>query len=117
MAGAYRSMISEMLARRYSRRVRRSGKSGQASIISRYEATSILSWRRRSALRPRSASRHSAEILDSKVIQDLNVISARVEERRVGEECVSKCRSRWPPSREKNTNKHTQSSEIHTLVI
>src|SRR3546814_20970952 len=29
---------------------------------------------------------------------------ARSEERRVGKECVSTCRSRWSPSHEKNTN-------------
>src|SRR3546814_12944570 len=30
----------------------------------------------------------------------------RSEERRVGQECVSTCRSRWSPSHEKKNNKH-----------
>src|SRR3546814_16863818 len=37
-------------------------------------------------------------------------VSARSEERRVGKECVSTCRSRWSPShhKKKTTNKNKQ---------
>src|SRR3546814_12191760 len=31
------------------------------------------------------------------ILSDLDAFAARSEERRVGKECVSKCRSRWSP--------------------
>src|SRR3546814_11279169 len=39
--------------------------------------------------------------------------SARSEERRVGKECVSTCRSRWSPYHSKKKEKHT---DTHTLI-
>src|SRR3546814_20647065 len=37
----------------------------------------------------------------------------RSEERRVGKECVSTCRSRWSPYHEKkNNNKHTSNDKL-----
>src|SRR3546814_20207503 len=40
---------------------------------------------------------------------------ARSEERRVGKECVSTCRSRWSPSpKNHNTKYTTTTSQIHT---
>src|SRR3546814_19723892 len=43
----------------------------------------------------------------------------RSEERRVGKECVSTCRSRWSPYHyKKNNNKHTNNqNNILTIVI
>src|SRR3546814_10972849 len=35
------------------------------------------------------------------------VAAARSEERRVGKECVSTCRSRWSPSHEKNNHQYS----------
>src|SRR3546814_19416810 len=37
----------------------------------------------------------------------------RSEERRVGNECVSTCRSRWSPYHYTNTNLHTQHTQQH----
>src|SRR3546814_12152703 len=39
----------------------------------------------------------------------------RSEERRVGKECVSTCRSRWSPyNKKKHTTHHTNRSKTHT---
>src|SRR3546814_11629029 len=38
----------------------------------------------------------------------------RSEERRVGKECVSPCRSRWSPYHKKKKQQHTQTSETHS---
>src|SRR3546814_10943107 len=51
------------------------------------------------------------------IVCDQGRNSARIassEERRVGKECVSKCRSRWPTSHYKNTNKsRNQVTDTH----
>src|SRR3546814_16387643 len=39
-----------------------------------------------------------AEALDVQLIDDRVLVPERSEERRVGKECVSTCRSRWSPS-------------------
>src|SRR3546814_14786968 len=38
---------------------------------------------------------------------DIAAAAARSEERRVGKECVSTCRSRWSPSHSNKTSQHT----------
>src|SRR3546814_13188239 len=45
-------------------------------------------------------------------------VAPRSEERRVGKECVSTCRSRWSPYHYKNNNKeHTKNTQTeHTLT-
>src|SRR3546814_16227450 len=43
--------------------------------------------------------------------------SSRSEGRRVGQECVSTCRSRWSPYNLKNNNNTTHSSNIRHLDI
>src|SRR3546814_12189876 len=40
----------------------------------------------------------------------------RSEERRVGKECVSTCRSRWSPSHEKKKPSVTQDTSIRTIM-
>src|SRR3546814_13216281 len=42
---------------------------------------------------------------------DLKQLLQRSEERRVGKECVSTCRSRWSPTHEKTKNLKTQQSQ------
>src|SRR3546814_14590629 len=37
----------------------------------------------------------------------------RSEERRVGKECVSTCRSRWPPSHKKKKNERRKDEDIN----
>src|SRR3546814_19971165 len=39
----------------------------------------------------------------------------RSEERRVGKECVSTCRSRWSPDHKKKTNKKIDNEVIHFI--
>src|SRR3546814_17987054 len=39
-----------------------------------------------------------------------NILLSRSEERRVGKECVSTCRSRWSPS-------HYKNKEIHSVEL
>src|SRR3546814_19376443 len=41
-------------------------------------------------------------------LQKVQVDEDRSEERRVGKECVSTCRSRWSPSHKTKTRKYTQ---------
>src|SRR3546814_19897156 len=41
------------------------------------------------------------------------VVEVRSEERRVGKECVSPCRSRWSPAHYKNTQLLTEPVMIH----
>src|SRR3546814_12151102 len=49
------------------------------------------------------------EILTSALILDFyNIQRRRSEERRVGKECVSTCRSRWSPYHKKKKTKHTR---------
>src|SRR3546814_17580325 len=43
-------------------------------------------------------------------------ISARSEERRVGKECVSTCRSRWAPDNKKKNKKHYLKSDIRYIA-
>src|SRR3546814_15689898 len=40
----------------------------------------------------------------------------RSEERRVGKECVSTCRSRWSPYHSKKKNRTTNDDETQTLI-
>src|SRR3546814_18035999 len=40
----------------------------------------------------------------------------RSEERRVGQECVRTCRSRWSPLNEKNTNSKCSRSELYLVI-
>src|SRR3546814_19620816 len=40
-----------------------------------------------------------------------NILAFRSEERRVGKECVSQCRSRWSPSHSKNKTPRTYSDK------
>src|SRR3546814_10441693 len=39
----------------------------------------------------------AAAMISAQALPDMRVISSRSEERRVGKECVSTCRSRWSP--------------------
>src|SRR3546814_15168971 len=48
------------------------------------------------------------------VMKSMSALRMRSEERRVGKECVSKCRSRWSPSHEK---KHVTLRLIHSTII
>src|SRR3546814_20020355 len=41
------------------------------------------------------------------------LVRTRSEERRVGKECVSTCRSRWSPYHEKKNKKHSRESKKH----
>src|SRR3546814_15049205 len=46
------------------------------------------------------------------------LIERRSEERRVGKECVSTCRSRWSPYHsKKNNNKHRRTWTIITYIL
>src|SRR3546814_20970333 len=47
-----------------------------------------------------------------------HVINIRSDERRVGDECVSTCRSRWSPYPEKksSTYMHTQTVQLYTHI-
>src|SRR3546814_17866071 len=42
--------------------------------------------------------------------------STRSEERRVGKECVSPCRSRWPPYHSKKQKQNNPHSATHTII-
>src|SRR3546814_17300419 len=42
--------------------------------------------------------------------------SGRSEERRVGKECVSQCRSRWSPTPEKNTKINTKINRVRVSI-
>src|SRR3546814_13957317 len=46
-----------------------------------------------------------------------DLVSERSEERRVGKECVSTCRSRWSPDHKKKKNKRTISKRMSKKVI
>src|SRR3546814_20873018 len=48
-----------------------------------------------------------------------NYVALRSEERRVGKECVSTCRSRWSPYhyKKKNTNKIVETYDITNMSI
>src|SRR3546814_12585930 len=48
---------------------------------------------------------------DAQIFPDTPVESRRSEERRVGKECVSTCRSRWSPYHQKNNIIVTQEYE------
>src|SRR3546814_14999765 len=63
--------------------------------------------RRRAVLRRPQAS----PVLEHRPQRELRV--ARSEERRVGKECVSTCRSRWSPYHSKKQNKEDESETIH----
>src|SRR3546814_20440118 len=43
-----------------------------------------------------------------RIVLDANAQLRRSEERRVGQECVSTCRSRWSPYHYKKKNKHSK---------
>src|SRR3546814_19959910 len=45
------------------------------------------------------------------------VVNTRSEERRVGKECVSTCRSRCSPYNQKKTNTHHYPHITHTLLL
>src|SRR3546814_12788216 len=56
-----------------------------------------------------SAIRHGSHLMAADSPRTLNL--GRSEERRVGKECVSTCRSRWSPYHLKNKHMHTRSGE------
>src|SRR3546814_12952562 len=59
---------------------------------------------------PSPASRHQlGKVVSRDVLHDLAARHKdfRSEERRVGKECVSTCRSRWSPYHSKKNNRHT----------
>src|SRR3546814_11556959 len=58
------------------------------------------------------------EIGSGKPVEQHRLYAPRSEERRVGKECVSPCRSRWPPYHSKNKHKNhkTSSSHIHRIT-
>src|SRR3546814_12339753 len=59
---------------------------------------------------------HLAKRLDHHLIAGKGLILGRSEERRVGKECVSTCRSRWSPYHyKKTTSKHKEVK--HTINI
>src|SRR3546814_14239625 len=43
-----------------------------------------------------------------------DLLWGRSEERRVGKECVSTCRSRWSPDHEKKKSRNVQNAEAYT---
>src|SRR3546814_14462931 len=45
------------------------------------------------------------------------VVTGRSEERRVGKECVSTCRSRWSPYHSQKNNRHTTHTHAATLSL
>src|SRR3546814_5724189 len=49
--------------------------------------------------------------VEQRVPAEPQVVDLRSEERRVGEECVSRCRSRWPPEHKK---KKEFDESVHT---
>src|SRR3546814_18065934 len=53
-----------------------------------------------------------AQIDVQPAVQPLVVEQQRSEERRVGKECVSTCRSRWSPNHEKKKNKKQQKQHL-----
>src|SRR3546814_13503507 len=48
---------------------------------------------------------------------NLDDLSARSEERRVGKECVSTCRSRWSPYHYKKKTNHTKHNHTCTIRV
>src|SRR3546814_15691304 len=44
---------------------------------------------------------------DARILQQLRIALRRSEERRVGKECVSTCRSRWSPYHKKKNRPYT----------
>src|SRR3546814_14336176 len=46
--------------------------------------------------------------------EDPDLFICKSEERRVGKECVSRCRSRWSPYLEKEINRHNMKKRQHT---
>src|SRR3546814_11689309 len=62
--------------------------------------------------------RHAALHIDSRRRhQHLGEAAARSEERRVGKECVSTCRSRWSPYHKKKTQRYNPRTHNHTKYI
>src|SRR3546814_20451215 len=73
-----------------------------------YRATHIMTQPTRRLL---SLKREATPQTNSKLEERLHKVLARSEERRVGKECVSTCRSRWSPyhyKKKKTTHKHTE---------
>src|SRR3546814_13391032 len=72
-------------------------------------------------LAPRTARRIGADGNEEEVSLDLVAVGDRLrvrrsEERRVGKECVSTCRSRWPPYHQKKNKKYVH-SKTQTYII
>src|SRR3546814_10491280 len=69
----------------------------------------VMALHRVTAISPRPRSRSSSMVPPPGPSAPLSVIrrSRRSEERRVGNECVSTCRSRWSQYHSKNNNQHS----------
>src|SRR3546814_20698620 len=68
---------------------------------------------------PKAGGRRWAQREDDDAISSWDVENPpadRSEERRVGKECVSTCRSRWSPSHHKKKPDHTALSEHHATL-
>src|SRR3546814_17091169 len=72
-------------------------------------ALAIAPWR--SSLPSANTGNFSHSLIDrSKLSRRGRGSSVRSDERRVGKECVSPCRSRWSPSQQKNTKREHRKS-------
>src|SRR3546814_18208641 len=61
-----------------------------------------------------TADRVCAQPYSSGPLSSAASVARRSEERRVGKECVSTCRSRWSPSHEKKQNNNKKTHNIRT---
>src|SRR3546814_19327652 len=52
-----------------------------------------------------------------KMLRDMGAQAKRSEERRVGKECVSPCRSRWAPSHDKKNKKRDKTNADDETVM
>src|SRR3546814_19656986 len=56
-------------------------------------------------------------LIGDRIIAAAKVTGARSEERRVGKECVSTCRSRWSPYHSKKNNRTTRLQRTNHIKI
>src|SRR3546814_18322412 len=61
------------------------------------EAPVALALERMLAMRAYMRRKHVDGVLDAAIVERVGLTQHRSEERRVGKECVSTCRSRWWP--------------------
>src|SRR3546814_18859332 len=89
------------------------GKSGQSTQYPSALADGIEQSRPGNALY-KNMTRRTRECCPSGQHRQRHAIAHRSEERRVGKECVSTCRSRWSPYHSKKKKQPNNSQLIHT---